>query len=133
MNATPSEYMLIFRDATPESYDAMSLDQKAACLDRWNDWFDGLRTRGKVKDGRPLSPKSRVISSRPGDRHFDGPFSEAKEAIGGFFLITAADFDEATEIARGCPNLRHGMTVEVREVATGCHLAKALGRTAMRA
>jgi hypothetical protein len=40
--------------------------------------------------------------------------------------------DEATAIARECPNLPHGMEVEVRPIAQACHLARSLGWETMR-
>jgi hypothetical protein len=46
----------------------------------------------------------------------DGPYAEAKDLIGGYTVIAAKDFDEATEIARGCPFLGVGGTVEIRSV-----------------
>ena len=45
----------------------------------------------------------------------DGPFSEAKEMIGGFFLLTCGSREQAIEIARQCPAAGWA-TVEVREV-----------------
>lgn len=46
----------------------------------------------------------------------DGPFAEAREMIGGFFLIDVASLEEAVAIARRCPATRFA-TVEVRECA----------------
>ena len=46
----------------------------------------------------------------------DGPFAEAKEMVGGFFLIDCTTRDEAIAIASECPAARWA-TVEVREVA----------------
>ncbi len=46
----------------------------------------------------------------------DGPFAEAREMIGGFFLLDCASLDEAVAIARDCPAARFA-TVEVRECA----------------
>jgi hypothetical protein len=45
----------------------------------------------------------------------DGPFAETKEQLGGFFLVEAADLDEALEIAAKIPGARHG-SIEVRPV-----------------
>jgi hypothetical protein len=42
----------------------------------------------------------------------DGPFIETKEALGGYYLIEAADLDQALELARKCPSAH----VEVRPV-----------------
>ena len=126
-----SSFMLIFRDTTPEKYDALSPDERKRSLGRWNAWYDGIAATGQMEHANPLRPTGRLVSARHSEAVFDGPFSEAKEAIGGYFLITAQDIDEATEIARKCPNLEYGMTVEVRPVASMCHLAEELGMTSM--
>ena len=45
----------------------------------------------------------------------DGPFTETKEVVGGFFMIECKDLKEAVEIAKSCPHLKNGF-VEVRQV-----------------
>jgi hypothetical protein len=45
----------------------------------------------------------------------DGPFAEAKEVIGGFFLLTCETREQALEIARECPAAQWA-TIEVREL-----------------
>lgn len=84
---------------------------------RWNDWFEGLAARGKVQHARPLALNGRVVSGANGERVTDGPYAEGKEVVGGYFFLTVANLDEATEIAKGCPGLPLGLTVEVRPVA----------------
>ena len=130
METNTVPFMLIFRDAQPENYAAMSADQRRQLLENWNAWYDGLVQQGKARSGNPLEPSGRVVS---GERLVDGPYAEAKEAIAGYFLLEVAGLEEATEIAQRCPNLPYGMIVEVRPVATGCHLAKSLGFDSMRA
>ena len=80
-------FMLIFRDTTPEKYEALSPGERKQSLDRWNAWYDGIAANGQMDHGNPLRPTGRIVSSRRGEAVFDGPFSEAKEAIGGYFLI----------------------------------------------
>ena len=46
----------------------------------------------------------------------DGPFSETKEVIGGYFAIEAAGYDEAVQLLEDHPHLSYGGTVEVREI-----------------
>jgi hypothetical protein len=46
----------------------------------------------------------------------DGPYIEAKEAVGGYIIVTAYSLDEAAEIAKGCPGLDNGGKVEVRQI-----------------
>jgi hypothetical protein len=48
----------------------------------------------------------------------DGPFAESKEAVAGFFVIQAGSLEEAVEVAKGCPGLEVGQTVEVRAFTT---------------
>jgi hypothetical protein len=132
MASQSSEYMLIFRDMSPETYAAMSPQQTEQCLADWNAWCDRLGAEGRMQHGHPLDSSGRVVSGAKGERVVDGPFLEAKECIGGYFLITADSLDEATRIAQDCPNLKNGMAVEVRPVVAACHLAHTLGRTTMR-
>ena len=57
------------------------------------------------------------VQVRAGERRLvDGPFSEAKEMVGGFFLIDCASQDEALVVAAECPAAAWA-TVEVRPIA----------------
>ena len=47
----------------------------------------------------------------------DGPFVESKEIVGGYSIVTADNIDAAAELAKGCPGLLTGGTVEVRALA----------------
>ncbi len=67
-----------------------------------------------------------------GAKVVDGPFAEAKELIGGYVMLTADSLEEVTALAQQCPNLEHGMSVEIRTVTQACHLARSLGMTTMR-
>lgn len=128
MDAKPSPYLLLFRDVPAETYKAMSADQRQQLMQQWNAWYDGLAAQGKVQHGHPLEPQGRVVSGARGERIVDGPFAESTEAIGGYFLLTVSSLEEATEIARRCPSLRLGMTVEVRPVAEACAALGVRGR-----
>lgn len=122
MNATTSpsasRYMLLFRDSNA-SYHQMSPDQRQELLQQWNEWYQRLSSQGKLEGGHPLEGTGRVVS-RSGSRTVDGPFVESTEAVGGYFLLTVNTLDEAVEIARDCPSVRLGLTVEVRPVADIC-------------
>ena len=69
---------------------------------------------GKVLGGEALEPTTTATSIR-GDVVTDGPFAETKEALGGFYLIEAADLDEALELAAACPGALYG-SIEVRPI-----------------
>lgn len=109
--------MLLFRNAGPDTHSHLTAAQKAAMAQKWNDWFEGLAAQGKVQHARPLALGGRVVSGPAGERVTDGPYAEGKEVIGGYFFLTVADIDEATRIAKQCPGLSLGLTVEVRPVA----------------
>lgn len=133
MENSTSGYMLLFRDTTPEAYAAMTPEQREECMRNFYGWHDSLATAGKLDHGHPLVPAGRVVSmSRGSERIVDGPFSEAKEAVGGYFFLTVTTLEEATEIARHCPSLQHGMIIEVRPVAAVCPLAATLDLEALR-
>jgi hypothetical protein len=131
MSADSTAYMLIFRESTPEAYEELTMEERRAELDRWNAWCDDLSVKGMMQHGHPLGDAGRVVSAR-GRRTIDGPFAEAKELVGGYFIVSARDLEAATAIAEQCPLLPYGMTVEVRPVAGGCHLARSLGWETMR-
>jgi hypothetical protein len=71
----------------------------------------------KIAGGNALQPTSTATSIRPDGAGFtvtDGPFLETKEALGGYYLIEAADLDEAISISKGIP--MPGGGVEIRPV-----------------
>ena len=77
-----------------------------------------LAGQGKMRGGAPLHPEeegARVRASRGKPVVTDGPFTETKEVIGGFFMIECKSRKEAVEIAKRCPHNKVG-TVEVRQV-----------------
>ena len=77
-----------------------------------------LHKQGKFLGASPLHPVATATSVRvrQGKRQVtDGPFAETREQLGGFFLIDAANLDEAIDIAGRIPGAKKG-TVEVRPV-----------------
>jgi len=68
---------------------------------------------GQILGGNALQPTQTATTIRD-DIVTDGPFTETKEALGGFYLIEASDLDQALEIAKLCPAPFGG--VEVRPV-----------------
>jgi hypothetical protein len=59
----------------------------------------------------------------------DGPFAEAKEAVGGYVLLRVSGLDEATQIAQRHPGLEYGLIIEVREMTASCHLGVCSGES----
>ena len=78
-----------------------------------------LESRGQFVSGSELQPVSTATTVRVRDGKeliTDGPFAETHEQLGGYFLIEAANLDEATSIAARIPSAKTG-TVEIRPLA----------------
>jgi hypothetical protein len=120
--ASPVPYMLFFRNTGPETHAHLSAEQRQQLVTRWNAWFEGLLHAGKATEGQPLEMETRVVSGAGGTRVVDGPFAEAKEAIGGYVKLMVSGLEEATEIARRHPGLAYGLIIEVRPMTAHCHL-----------
>jgi hypothetical protein len=45
----------------------------------------------------------------------DGPYAEAREVIGGLFIVEAGDYDEVVALSQDCPHLEFG-TIEIRQI-----------------
>jgi hypothetical protein len=110
--STMSEFTFLFRG---REYVA-SPEQRQKHTEKWVAWFKELGDKGHIKDlGRPLEAGGKVVR---GDKRNvqDGPYAEAKDLIGGYTLIEAANLDEAVELSKGCPIFDTGGAVEVRPV-----------------
>ncbi|WP_207510209.1 YciI family protein [Longitalea luteola] len=107
------DFMFIFRGAT-EQYD-FSAEEMQQHMQKWFAWVDDLKAKNIYKAGEPLLPEGKMVKGAKA-LVTDGPFAESKELVGGFFIIKAASLEEATEIAKGCPDLPLDGSVEVREV-----------------
>ena len=116
MPAAPStsSYLLLFRNGGPEAHAHLSPAERGALTAQWNNWVERLSAQGALEQGKPLGLGGRVVAGPNGERVTDGPYAEAKEVVAGYVMVRAANLDAATELAKGCPGLAIGLTVEVR-------------------
>jgi hypothetical protein len=80
---------------------------------------ESLQAQGKLKASESLASQAsavRVSTAAGQAKVTDGPFAEAKEMVGGFFLLDCDSLDEAVAIAHACPAAEWA-TVEVRALA----------------
>ncbi len=107
------DFMLLFRGGEAKTKSPEEMQQ---IVQRYITWVKQLRTQGSFKAGDELQPNGRIVRSDHGSLT-DGPFIETKDAVGGYFLVEAANYDEAVAIAKASPNLENGGTVEVRQIS----------------
>ena len=96
--------------------DAMPAGDMKALNAKHLDFNDGLRTKGTFIEAEALQPANRTacVRVRQGKTSVtDGPFTEAKEMVAGFYLIEARELTEAIAVASRIPSAPLG-TVEVR-------------------
>lgn len=92
-----------------------SPEELQAVTKRWMDWIGGIAAQNKLASpGNRLGSEGKVV--RPNNVVTDGPYTEIKELIGGYSVITVATYEEAVEIAKGCPIFEFGGNVEVRDI-----------------
>jgi len=115
---TTSEYMLLFRGACWDK--DLSPEETQRLMDQVMAWFEGLKGQGIVKAGQPLAPEGKTVSGKKGRAVLDGPFTESKEAVGGYLLLEAQSLEEVVAIAKSNPTLAYGITIEVRPVLEEC-------------
>ena len=111
------EFLLIFRRDFTSKEEQPSPQQMQNHLNEWQEWFKGLTAAGKLS--RPLQRwdrEGKVV--RAGKNVINGPYAEIKESIGGMIFVKAGNYDEAVEIANGCPILNVGGNVEIRRAVT---------------
>ena len=87
-------------------------------MDGYNAFTEHVRSRGAMKAGEALDSVATATTVRVVDGQTittDGPFAETKETLGGFYLVEAADLDEAIAYAAMIPGAKHGC-IEVRPV-----------------
>lgn len=97
---------------------ALSEKERADCYEQSAGFARQLHANGRYLSAAPLHPTSTATSVRVRDGKqviTDGPFAETREQLGGYFLVEAANLDEAIEIAAQIPAGRWG-TVEIRPV-----------------
>jgi hypothetical protein len=107
-------YMLLILEPNGQRRERGLIDGRAV-YQRMLDYSARLRERGVLLAVESLGTRAARLSNQGGRRSVvDGPFTEAKELVGGFFLLQCASYEEALGYAAECPAAEWA-TVEVRE------------------
>jgi len=112
-----NKYLFSFWNAIPaeDAFANLSPEDIQAEIQKWNNWIGGIAAQGRLIATEALHPTGKTVS---GSSHVvtDGPFTEGKEIVGGFLLLTAESIEEAVELSKGCPIFESEGRVEVRQI-----------------
>jgi hypothetical protein len=110
-----AKFLFVYRGNT-EAYGKLTPDEMQQNMQKWNQWIaEGLQKGWLVDTGDALTQEGRVVNAKKVVT--DGPFVESKEVVGGYSVVQANTMDGAAELAKGCPILLTGGSVEVRPLA----------------
>jgi hypothetical protein len=116
-----AKFMLILHN-TPGVWRNLSPEEMQRKVEKYQAWVAKFHTSGRHVSSEKLGEEGgKLLSLRNGRVTIvDGPYSEAKEVVGGYFLFRAADYEEALELTRDCPFL-DDHRIELRQTdPTGC-------------
>ncbi len=108
--------LMIYGDEKREQ--AASVADNEKMLAAYGAYAEALGKAGVMVGGERLRPTSAATTVRIAEgktKVLDGPYAEAKEQFGGYFMIDVPDLDSALAWAARCPGASHG-TVEVRPI-----------------
>jgi hypothetical protein len=107
--------MLLLRGGN-EPYAEMTPEQAQAALQRYRDWAQKLQSENRLIETNKLDSTGARLVKKSGSIQVDGPFTETKESIGGYFTVIADNEAEAVQIAQQCPIFNTGGYIEIRQI-----------------
>ena len=107
------QYLLLLYDNSPTLRN-LSPEEMQKATEKYMAWSKMPFTQA----GKRLSPENgKILRPTQGKPKItDGPYGETKEALGGFYLIEAASYDQAVELASTNPHVEYGGVIEVRHI-----------------
>ncbi|HEX9648855.1 MAG TPA: YciI family protein [Alphaproteobacteria bacterium] len=111
------QFMLLLHNAPRDTSKASPADMQAV-VNEYSAWSQKLAAAGKLKGGQKLADEGgRMITAKGGKISVtDGPYTETKEVVGGFFMIEAKSYDDAVKLSSDCPHLKFGGRIELRQI-----------------
>ena len=106
-------YVLILHD-DGSRIQGLSPDQMQAVIQRYVAWRKKISTGRTVTGHKLRDGQGRVMRGAGGSSVTDGPYAEAREVIGGLFVVEGKDYDDVVNLCNDCPHLDFG-TIEIRE------------------
>ena len=116
-----AKFMLILNRAQ-DAWQRLSPEELQRKVQLYRGWVEKLRSSGRYVSGEKLGEEGGKLISLKNGRPLvlDGPYTETKEVLGGYFLFRAANYDEALELIRDCPFLNDGSMALRQTDPAGC-------------
>ena len=108
-----SQFMLLLYD-DPKSWQNATPELMQTAMEKYRAWTTKPFTKGSARLAEDFGKVLRSIGGKP--IASDGPYSETKEVLAGYYTIEAASYDDAVRIAKDHPHVEYGGTIEVRKV-----------------
>lgn len=105
------EFLMLIRENA--DYGSLSVEQMQADIEEHIQWVESLAEKGHFKSGNPLDSNGVTLKN---NIVTDGPFIETKECVSGYYFLLADSLEQASSLARDCPDLKRGATLEIREI-----------------
>jgi hypothetical protein len=102
----------------PDQYTGMSPQQMQDVIARYSAWSRDMAQKGHLAGGEKLTDDGGRHLKRNAKGAFatDGPYAEAKDVIGGYFVMHANDMAHAEQLSASCPHLQGDNWIEIREI-----------------
>lgn len=112
-----NQYLILLHDRR-DFGEGLSPEEMQRIVAEYVAWSERLRAAHRLVGGEKLRDgEGRVVRQGSGRTTVtDGPFSEGKEVIGGYFLVRAESYEEALALCEGNPHTKYGGTLELRRI-----------------
>jgi len=109
-----AKFLFVYR-GKPDAHAKLTPDEMQQQMEKWRLWITEAMKKGWMLDpGDALNEEGKVVTAKVVT---DGPFVESKEVLGGYSIVQADTIDAAAQLAKGCPGVTFGGSVEVRPLA----------------
>jgi hypothetical protein len=109
-----SRFLVLLRDE-PSGFASLSPAEMQAIIEKYIAWGARLRASGHLVLGEKLVDGSGRVARGAGPVVSDGPYAEAREIVGGAYILQADSYDQAVAIMSDSPHLAFG-SIEIREI-----------------
>lgn len=109
-----SRFLVLLRDE-PSGFASLSPEEMQAAIEKYVAWGERIRASGHLVLGEKLADGSGRVVRGTTPIVSDGPYAEAREIVGGAYILDAPDYDTAVRCMSDSPHLAFG-SIEIRQI-----------------